>query len=822
MDTLRTYVDVIVPLPLDGVFTYAVPAEWAGTVQPGMRVVVPFGKRKMYTALICRVHTTRPERHEAKEVLALLDNAPILRPLQWKLWQWMASYYMAAPGDVYQAAVPAGMKPGSETRVRANADFEGDPASFTAREQRLLDLLADGKEHSVDELNRQAGMSNCLPALKKLMEAGAVEVSEELAQRFRPKTETCVRLAASAQGEDALRRTFDLLARAPKQLDLLMRYVDLSRCLTPHPQEVARRDLLEQAHASPATLAALTSRGVLEIYHKEIGRLDASDVATRPPHPLNPHQQEALERIESLFRDKAVVLLHGVTSSGKTELYIHLILRTLAEGKQVLYLVPEIALTTQLTSRLRQVLGNRLGVYHSKFSDAERVEIWQKVLRDGGYDVIIGVRSSVFLPFRQLGLVIVDEEHETSYKQFDPAPRYHARDTAIVLAALHGAHTLLGTATPAVETYHNALSGKYGLVELTRRHEDVALPRIVVADLKEAYRKKQMEQHFTPELVARVRQALAAGEQVILFQNRRGYAPMVECPACSYVPRCPHCDVSLTVHRALHSLTCHYCGYTEPLPTECPVCHTPGLAAKGFGTERIEDEIQALFPGARAARMDLDTTRSRKRYEQILADFEAHRVDILVGTQMVTKGLDFEHVSLVGILNADNLLNFPDFRAHERAYHLMAQVAGRAGRRGKQGTVVLQTSQPEHPVIRQVVANDYAALFRTQCAERQQFHYPPYVRLIRLSLRHRDAAVLRQAARTLGADMRAVFGPRVFGPNDPLVSRIQNLFIKDILLKIEPGASLGEAKQRLRQLANRLLSDPAHRQLRLSFDVDPM
>ena len=600
MDTLRTYVDVIVPLPLDGVFTYAVPAEWAGTVQPGMRVVVPFGKRKMYTALICRVHATRPERHEAKEVLALLDNAPILRPLQWKLWQWMASYYMAAPGDVYQAAVPAGMKPGSETRVRANADFEGDPASFTAREQRLLDLLADGTEHSVDELNRQGGTSNCLPALKKLMEAGAVEVSEELAQRFRPKTETCVRLAASAQGEDALRRTFDLLARAPKQLDLLMRYVDLSRCLTPHPQEVARRDLLEQAHASPATLAALTSRGVLETYHKEIGRLDAADVATRPPHPLNPHQQEALERIESLFRDKAVVLLHGVTSSGKTELYIHLILRTLAEGKQVLYLVPEIALTTQLTSRLRQVLGNRLGVYHSSspmpnaWRYGRRCCATVATMSSSGCGRPCSCRSASW------GWSLWTRSTKLPTNSLTPPPATMPATPPSCWPPCTGRTPCWARPHPLSKlttTPCRANTAWWNLPAATRTWPCRAS---WWPTSRKPTARSRWNSTSPPSWSPGCGRPWRLASRSSCSRTGADTPPMVECPACSYVPRCPHCDVSLTVHRALHSLTCHYCGYTEPIPTECPVCHTPGLGGQRFrhGAHRGRD-TSTLPRGAR-------------------------------------------------------------------------------------------------------------------------------------------------------------------------------------------------------------------------------
>ena len=817
------YIDVIVPLPLGGTFTYSVPDEWADAVRIGMRVVVPFGKKKMYTAIVSIIHTHKPELlYEVKDVICLLDNQPVLRYPQLKFWEWVGAYYQAYPGDVYQAAVPAGLKLESETRVCINPDFEAEHI-LSGKEQRILDALSDGKPVNVAELNKVTEIRDVLPTLKILLEKGAVEVSEELTEKFRAKTDTFVRLSDDARHEENLRRIFDELGRAKKQLDILMMYIDLSKCLIPARQrEVTRKELLEKSGASPAVLAALVERGVLETYLKEIGRLDISDLPTNAVYALNEFQQTALSSIEKQFKEKPVVLLHGVTSSGKTEIYIHLIQKVLDEGKQVLYLVPEIALTTQLTSRLKRVFGKRLGVYHSKFSDAERVEIWNNVLNDKSYEVIIGVRSSIFLPFRQLGLVIVDEEHESSYKQYDPAPRYHARNAAIVLASMHGAKTLLGTATPSIESYFNTETGKYGLVELHQRHEEMQLPEIVVVDTKEAYHKKRMEGHFSDVLLEKIAKALGNNEQIILFQNRRGYAPYIECKGCAYVPKCKNCDVSLTVHKVFNTLTCHYCGYTEPIPTICPVCKTPNLNTKGFGTEKIEDEIRQIFPDARVSRMDLDTTRSKKSYEKLITDFENHKVDILIGTQMVTKGLDFEHVSLVGILNADNMLNFPDFRAHERAYQLMAQVSGRAGRKNKRGLVVLQTSQPEHTVIGQVIRNDYAAMYKLQTEERKQFKYPPYFRMIQVTLRHKDVKVLQQAAFTLAGQLRAIFGPRVLGPIDPVVSRIQNLFIKQIILKIENEASPAKAKEMLQHASDELLTQSRFKAVRIGLDVDPV
>lgn len=817
------YIDVIVPLPLDGTFSYVVPDQWAEQVSIGMRVVIPFGKKKLYTAIVSLIHSHKPEvLYELKEIICLLDSQPILRFPQLKFWDWVASYYQAYRGDVYQAAVPAGLKLQSESMICINPDFEAQHF-LSDKEQKVLDALSDGKPIDVAQLAKATDIRQLLPTLNSLLDKGAIEMSEELIEKFRPKTETFVRLVPEVRKEKNLRQVFEDLSRARKQLDLLMIYIDLSKCLQANLiREISRKELLERANVSSSVLNGLIEKGVFELYVNEIGRLNLSEIGTSDIYLLNHFQQKAYHQIENLFLEKNVVLLHGVTSSGKTEIYIHLIQKFLTEGKQVLYLVPEIALTTQLTTRLKRVFGSRLGVYHSKFSDAERVEIWDNILNNKTYDVIIGVRSSIFLPFRQLGLIIVDEEHDSSYKQYDPSPRYHARNAAIVLASMHGAKTLLGTATPCIETYYNAETGKYGLVELTERHEDMQLPEILVIDTKDAYHRKQMQGHFSDFLLEHIRKALSNKEQIILFQNRRGYAPYIECKGCAYVPKCKNCDVSLTVHKIFNSMTCHYCGYTEPIPVVCPVCKTPNLTTKGFGTEKIEDEIMEFFPEAKVSRMDLDTTRTKKSYEKIIADFEQHKVDILIGTQMVTKGLDFERVRLVGILNADNMLNFPDFRAHERAYQLMAQVSGRAGRKNKRGLVILQTTQPEHPVIGQVIRNDFSALYKNECAERALFHYPPYFRLIQIVVRHRDPKILNQAARQLAVNLQSVFANRVLGPNEPSVSRIQNFFIKNILLKFELTASPEKAKTLIKEIIIQVLADPTFKSLRISLDVDPM
>lgn len=815
------YVDVVVPLPVSGTFTYAVPTEWTDSVRIGMRVVVQFGARKLYTGIITVVHTQEPTLYKPKEILSLLDTEPVLRRPQYKFWEWISGYYMSTIGEVYQAAVPSGLKLESETEVCINPDFEADEV-LSAKEQQVLDALSDTKPHSIADLNKFCSVTDIMPVIKKLLDKGAVEVNEFVSEKFKAKTEACIRLSSTFSEDQKLKSLFDNLSRAPKQLALLMRYIELSKCLKAKDTEIVfKKTLLEKTGISAAVLNSMVEKGIFEIYQQETGRLGVAALETAQVYSLNDFQQKALSAIEYQFIEKPVVLLHGVTSSGKTEIYTHLINKTLAEGKQVLYLVPEIALTAQLTSRLKRVFGNKLGIYHSKFSDAERVEIWNNVLLNKSYEVILGVRSSIFLPFRHLGLVIVDEEHEPSFKQYDPAPRYHARNAAIVLAHMHGAKTLLGTATPSIESYFNAQTGKYGFAELKERHAEMQLPEIQVVDMKEAYRKKQFEGHFSDVLLEKIASALQNKEQIILFQNRRGYAPFVECKACAYIPKCKNCDVSLTLHASVNTLNCHYCGYTERLPDICPVCKTPGLQTRGFGTEKIEEEIKKIFPDAHVQRMDFDTTRSKKAYEQIIAAVENHKTDILIGTQMVTKGLDFQKVSLVGILNADNLLNFPDFRAHERAFQLMAQVSGRAGRKHKRGLVIIQTSTPQHPVITQVLHHDYQTMYELQSTERQQFKYPPYYRMIQITLKHRDAAVVNRVAKEMAAEMKAVFGNRVLGPVIPAISRIQNLFIRQILFKIETEASLQTAKNYLQDIMQRMLSKQAFKSVRISFDVDP-
>ena len=819
---MKKYVDVIVPLPIASQYTYSLPPELEEMVQEGCRVVVSFGRKKFYTAIVTKVHHAAPEGYETKDIEEVLDASPIILPRQFEFWEWLSTYYLCTLGDVYKAAVPSGMKLESETVVVYNEDFEATQP-LSDNEQRLLDLLNADKEQCVTQLQRALGVKNVLSIVKRLLDKEAVFVKEDLKRNYKPRTEARVRLSNRELDETGMMALFDELSRAKKQLAVLMKYVELSGWAGcgEYLKEVTRKELLEKTGAATTVFNSLVDKGIFEVYYQEIGRLDKSEVPTSGGNALNPSQQTAFTSILESFRRKNVCLLHGVTSSGKTEIYIHLIQDVLKQGKQVLYLLPEIALTTQITERLKRVFGNRLGVCHSKFPDAERVEIWQKQLGDEAYDVILGVRSSVFLPFKRLGLVIVDEEHENTYKQQDPAPRYHARNSAIMLASMYGAKVLLGTATPSVETYFNATNGKYGLVELKERYKDIRLPHIEQVDIKELAHQKRMKGPFSPMLVKEIHDALERGEQVILFQNRRGFAPMVECHTCGWVPKCKHCDVSLTFHKGLNVLTCHYCGCTYPVPLSCPACGGVELQHKGFGTERIEDDIKLVFPEAKVARMDLDTTRTRSAYEKIIADFEQGKTDILIGTQMVSKGLDFQHVSVVGILNADSMLNYPDFRSYERAFQLMAQVAGRAGRKNKQGLVILQTKSPDLPVIRQVMRNDYEQLYFDQLAERQLFRYPPYYRLIYVYLKHRKESVLDLASETMARYLRTGLGDRVLGPDKPPIARIQALYIKKMVVKVEQAASMAKVRDYLLSVQRAIVEDERFRSLMVYYDVDP-
>ncbi|MBF1643658.1 MAG: primosomal protein N' [Prevotella sp.] len=768
-----TYANIILPLPLDGYFTYSVPDVLASRVQNGMRVIVPFGKSKTYVGIVAEYPVDVPKSAEEvaqqgkkkivyKNIADVLDDTPILLPQQLRLWKWIADYYMSPIGDVYKAALPSGLK------------------------------VEDG---------------------------------------FRPRTELFIRLADKYRDEQTLTLLISSMKRAAKQLDVLMTYlrltgVDNIEHLLPETElrEVTREELMNESHASIAVIRSLQEKMILVTYEKEVGRLN-HNIAPHPEKikPLNEAQTEAYNHILVQMMGHPVTLLHGVTSSGKTEIYIHLIQKAINEHKQVLYLLPEIALTVQITERLKAVFGNRLGIYHSKYSDAERVEIWKKQLSSNPYDVILGARSAVFLPFHRLGLVIIDEEHEQSFKQQDPAPRYHARSAAIVLAQMYaGTKTLLGTATPSMESYYNAKQGKYGLVELSRRYKDIQLPSIEVVDMKDLYRRKMVSGPFSPRLLSAVRGALERGEQAILFQNRRGFAPMIECRQCGWVPKCPNCDISLTYHKSMNYLSCHYCGYTMKVPEVCPCCESKDIRGRGYGTEKIEDEICSIFPEARIARMDLDTTHTRNAYERLINDFSTGKNNLLIGTQMVTKGLDFGKVSVVGILNADSMLNYPDFRAYEQAFMMMSQVSGRAGRKGKRGEVILQTKTPDLPVIQYVVHNDYPTFFKELLDERREFHYPPFYHLVYVYLKHRDENIVNTAGVELGSRLRDIFGARVLGPDKPTVARVKTLSIRKIVLKLENGIDYPRVRQYLRGVLDAMMKDKRYGALQVYYDVDPL
>ena len=817
------FAETLLPLALPGTYTYRIPEGMRLSI--GMRVLVPFGRKKIFTAIVVTLHDREPAGYDVKEILGTLDDKPILRHPQLDFWQWIADYYLCSMGEVYKAALPTGLKVESETTISANPDFEeSEPGQLTDHERVILDFTAQRGRVQIAEIARATGFKTVERNVSHLLDMDALHVSERVVDNYRPKTEACVRLTIARDDEEKLHQFFDQLKRAPKQESLLLAYLDMSRWLqSGETREVSKENLLKRAGVSGTVLHEAVKRGLFEIYKKEINRFaDLGSILEDPP-TLSEEQQRAYKEIHQSMRQHAITLLHGVTSSGKTSVYMHLITDALKLGKQVLYLVPEIALTTQLTRRLRRVFGDKLLIYHSKFSDNERVDIWKRLLDSNEPCVVIGVRSSVFLPYSNLGLVIVDEEHDSSYKQQDPAPRYNGRNAALVLAQMHGAKTLLGSATPAIEVYHLALEGRYGLVKLMTRYGDIQMPDVKVIDTIDARKRREMQGMFSNELIANCRKALDHGEQVILFQNRRGYSPMVRCKECGTVPKCENCDVSLTYHKHNRSLVCHYCGYTIPLPDLCPACQLPGLEIIGYGTERIEDDIDALFPGEKISRMDLDTTRSKNSYDRIIDEFSQHRTNILVGTQMVTKGLDFDAVSIVGILNADTMINFPDFRSHERAFDMLEQVSGRAGRAHKQGQVIIQTSQPGHDVIKFVQAHDYEGFYQHELADRQKFGYPPFTKVINIYLKHRDDATVGEIAVRYSGLLRQVFGTRVLGPMAPLVARVQNLYIRQITLKMETAASMTKVKGILRDLYERMLAaDARMKAVRLYYDVDPV
>ncbi len=818
------YADLILPLPLPGVFTYSVPEKMSNDAAPGKRVLVQFGKRKIYPAIICALHDKEPSGYRVRDIISILDDDPVVLPVQLTFWKWIASYYMCAEGEVMKAAMPSGMKPESETRLAVNPQFS-TTGELGEKEAMLFDLIENNPDCTIRQLSVAAGGLSVYHIVKSLVDHNAILAKESLKTSWKPKTETFIKLHSPLCNATSLNSIADSLNRAPRQLEILYHYLHISgysKFSDPAP-EIPKTLLMDGIKASPAALHALLKKKILVEVRHQTSRLVYPETEKKGLNPLNKFQAEAISKIEEQFKTRDVVLLNGVTSGGKTEIYMHLINQELKKGRQVLYLLPEIALTTQIIVRLKQVFGDDAGVYHSRFSDAERVEIWKNVLKkgSGSYRLILGVRSSVFLPFSDLGLVIVDEEYENTFKQFDPAPRYHARDAAIMLASMQGAKTLLGTATPSVESGYNALSGKYGFVSLKKRYQEIELPEIIIANTREARKRKKMKSIFTTQLLDAIEEALDNGEQVILFQNRRGYAPYMECTACDWIPMCRSCDVSMTWHKSPGQLVCHYCGDTGNISAGCLECGNPELAPRGFGTEKIEDEISIFFPKAKVGRLDLDSVRKKSAHERIIGDFEAGNIDILAGTQMIAKGLDFGKVSLVGILNADNLLFFPDFRAHERSFQLICQVSGRAGRKAKRGKVVIQTGFPDHPVIRDILNNNPERHFNELLAERKKFRYPPYVRLIRITIKDKSRELVRKAASELADKLRKKFGSRVLGPEFPLIGRIQNRFLMNILLKIEKGADHSRARLLIRNEIGILRARPDFRSCFFIPDVDP-
>ncbi len=815
------YVDVIVPLPLKGTFTYKVPNSLVDKTEVGSRIIIQFGKKKFYTGLVYRIYEKETVDTDIKEIVSLLDDQPIVLPLQFQFWEWISSYYMCTLGEVYKAGLPSALKLESETLVYLNEEYEADE-KLTPNEEKVFYALSSTKPLRISEIEKNTGINNAIPYIKSLSDKGAALLNENVSKRYSAKTQTAVKLAKEYT-DNELTEIIDSLKRAKKQQQLLFVFLGLKEEAGNNSDFfILKKTLLEEAGTTPAVLDGLIERGVLETFAYEVSRFSYGDSSLNAFKTLNPYQQNAYQEINDSFKDKDVTLLHGVTSSGKTEIYIQLIKDAIEKGKEVLYLLPEIALTTQITERLKSVFGDKLLVYHSKFNDNERAETWQSLLKNNEGKVVLGARSAVFLPFKNLGLIVVDEEHEASYKQQDPAPRYNARNAAIVLGSMTGAKVLLGTATPAIETYYNALANRYGLVNLNKRHEEIELPHITTINTKDLRKRKQMKTILSPPLTNEIKETLSKKEQVILFQNRRGFAPILECKTCSWTPRCLHCDVSLTFHKMQRAMVCHYCGAVYSIPVECPECKTPTLEILGYGTERIEELVTEEIPEASVVRMDLDTTRSKRAYEHIISDFEANKTNILIGTQMVSKGLDFENVSLVGILNADNMLNYPDFRAHERAFQLMMQVSGRAGRKNKQGNVLIQTAHPSHPIISFVKNHDYKSFYDVQINERQLFRYPPFYRLIEIIIRGKEEQTVEMMAYEFSQALKQSFHDRVLGPTKPTVARVQSLYIRKIVLKIENQASPSKVREVIESYQQYLMQNPKYKSILLHYDVDPM
>jgi len=821
---MQKYADIVLPVPLPKLFTYEIPSSHAGVIVPGSRVVVPFGKKKLLSGIVVTIHHDKPLYYETKPIQSALDQKPVVNEFQLRLWQWIAGYYQCTLGEVYKAALPSGLKLESESLLFYNDenDLEHD---FKGKTREIIEFISKRKKCTINELNNITGLKNCYGHVIQLVDAGVVLMQEHLNDNNLPTpSQLMIALNSWCRDEENLKLQFEKLERAPRQLEVFLAFVQEAGGLNSamRGMEVERKRLLSVTSSATQQLNELLKKGIL-VQEKKV--VDINPLPLLMPterKTLSVAQNNALQEVVSGFATSKPVLLHGVTSSGKTELYIRLIDKTIEQGKQALYLLPEIALTTQITNRLKACFGDSLGVYHSKFSDRERVNVWNSLLNQTGCSVVLGARSAVFLPFNNLGLIIVDEEHEHSFKQIDPAPRYHARDVAIVLGRMHGADVLLGTATPSIESYYNADTGKYIKVELMTRHENIQLPEIVVADTRDASRRKMMQNHFSPQLIEHLGKALSRNEQVILFQNRRGFSPYLECGACAWVHKCNHCDVSLTYHKNINSSICHYCGFATATTMKCQACGSIAMVHKGFGTQKIEEEIKEIFPTARVGRMDFDTTRSRKGYENTINEFERGGFDILVGTQMISKGLDFDRVSVVGILDAENLLNNPDFRAFERGFQMMSQVGGRAGRKNRRGTVVLQTSNPEHPVITQVKNNDFLSFYNQQITERHAFKYPPFFRIVNLTIKNKDKNVARQSAQFLTQNLREAFGDYILGPHVPIINKIKDLHLQRVTVKIGRDAPLAKAKELINDGIQNVHSIEKWRNTIIVIDVDPL
>ena len=823
-ERITLFAEVILPLPLPSTYTYRIPFEWNDLVKKGQRVVVQLGNKKIYSGIVFDVHDKAPKVSSVKYILSILDEEPIISELSFSLWQWIASYYMCYLGDVMSAALPSALRLKSETKIIIHPDFYGDITSLSEEESRVFEVVSRKESIEIKDAIQTTGNDNILPLLNSMIRKNLIITEEELNSKYRPKVEEYISMSKDYKDEEKLKELFTRLESKKglqKQYEALLIFLSIAKN---KDNEIKKSDLNKQPNISASAIKTLIRDEVFHIEKKIQSRLVRRESNLSVDKlMLSDEQLIAYNSIVEKWDEKPVSLIHGVTGSGKTELYIKLINDVINNGRQVLFLLPEIALTSHLITRLEKYFGNRIGVFHSRFSNEERIEIWNKVrnpIKESRYDIILGSRSSIFLPFTDLGLIIVDEEHDPSYKQYDPSPRYNARDTAIVLAHLHRAKTVLGSATPSLESYFNAKEDKYQLLELKTRYSGTLLPEVFVADIKESTKSKMMYSHFTKVLLENMGEALKNKEQIILFQNRRGFAKHLQCEACSWIPTCQHCDVSLTYHKQSELLKCHYCGYSINIPQQCPECGSHRVKMVGFGTEKIEEDLNIFFPDASIARMDLDTTRAKTSYETLITDFQDRKIDILVGTQMITKGLDFDNVSIVGILNADSIINFPDFRSHERAFQQMVQVSGRAGRKFKRGKVIIQTFNPYHQAIKDVIENDFASMYNEQILERKVFKYPPFYRLIKISLRHRDKIIVEKSSDEFSIEIRKIFGGRILGPEYPLIPRIRNYYSKEFWLKVEKEASITQAKQEIKILMEKFQA--SHKQLRISIDVDPV